>query len=279
MKKNSKHIKENFISYSIITIASVLFLFPFFFMISTSFKNVQQIYEFPPRLIPDPFVLDWYVNLFKGSSIFHIYYFNSVYIAVIVSVAACIFGSLAGYSFAKLHFKFKSALFLLLLSSMMISQEAILVPTYIIMAKLGWVNTHLPLIIPSIFGAGGIFGMFLMRQFYLNIPDDLAHAAKIDGCGPLRTYVMIMLPISQNLLATVFLLTFLANWDDLITPLIYLNDKMLFTLPLAISLLNSTNEDWTYQMAAACLATLPVLVVFLFSQRWLVNSITMSGIK
>jgi len=273
------NLKKNSIIYIIVIPISLIFLFPYFFMITTSFKTVQQVFEIPPRLIPSPFVLDWYHKLFKSASHFPLNYFNSLYISIIVSIGVCFFGSIAGYSFAKINFKFKNVIFLILLSSIMISSEAVLVPSYMIMSKFGWINTHLPLLLPPIFGAGGIFCLFLFRKFYLTTPDDLIFAAKIDGCSQIGIYMRVMLPLSKSLLVTAFLLTFLARWDNLIDPLVYLNDIKLYTLPLAISMLNMLAENWTYQMAAASLATIPVLIVYLFSQEQLVKSIALSGIK
>jgi multiple sugar transport system permease protein len=260
-------------------VVAVLFLFPFVFMVLTSFKAPAQLFEFPPRLIPRPFVFDWYKQLFQTASLFGRYYFNSVYLSTVVAVGVAFFGSLAGFSFAKIDFKFKNLIFLILLSSLMVAKEAVIVPQYIIFSRIGWTNTHLPLLFPPMLGAGGIFALFLCRKFYVAIPDDLLDAAKIDGCTQFGTYRRVILPLSRSILATAFLLTFLSRWDNLLDPLVFLNDIELYTLPLAISMLNSMNTGWAHQMAASTLATIPVLIVFLFAQKQLVRSISLSGLK
>ncbi len=237
------------------------------------------MFAFPPRLIPSPFVLEWYRRLFESASLFQRYYFNSLYLSGVVAAGVAFFGSLAGYSFAKLQFKFKEPIFLLLLSSLMVAQEAVIVPQYVIFSRLGWINTHLPLIFPPMLGAGGIFALFLCRKFYISIPDDLLDAAKIDGCGQFGIYRRVILPLSRSIVATAFLLTFLARWDNLLDALVFLNDIELFTLPLAISMLNTMNAGWTDQMAASSLATIPVLIIFMLAQKQLVKSIALSGLK
>lgn len=258
---------------------AALFLFPFLFMVLTSFKTPAQVFEFPPRLIPSPFVLEWYRRLFESASLFQRYYFNSLYLSGVVAAGVAFFGSLAGYSFAKLQFRFKEPIFLVLLSSLMVAQEAVIVPQYVIFSRLGWINTHLPLIFPPMLGAGGIFALFLCRKFYTSIPDDLLDAAKIDGCGQFGIYRRVILPLSRSIVATAFLLTFLARWDNLLDALVFLNDIELFTLPLAISMLNTMNAGWTDQMAASSLATIPVLIIFMLAQKQLVKSIALSGLK
>ena len=274
------NIRKNYMSYIILIPITVILLFPFYWMVITSFKPMSQIFEFPPQFIPDPVKWSNYVDLFKEQKLFPVYYYNSTYISLLVTVGICMLSSLAGYAFAKIRFKFRDVIFLILLSKMMIPGEALLIPTYIMMSKLKWIDTHLPLIVPSIFGGGGIFGLFLMRQFFLTVPDSIDEAARIDGSSPWNTFIHIMFPLCKNTLFTVAILTFLSNWNSLLEPLIYLNKPRLYTLPIALTMFNDMGvTDWSLKMAASVLAVLPLLIAFFLAQKQFVESIALSGIK
>lgn len=279
MKSNRKGIHK-FFSYLLLTIVTVIVIFPFYWMVVTSLKDSTKVFEFPPQLIPDPVVFSNYVELFKFQPNFPLYYFNSLYIAMLVTVGTGIIASLAGYSFAKIDFPFKGAIFLVLLSSMMIPTEATAIPLFNWMTKLKWINTHLPLIIPPILGSGGIFGVFIMRQYFITIPDDMMEAAKIDGCNPWQTFFKVMLPMAIPALGSLSLITFLNNWNEFFAPLIYLSSDKLFTLPLGLSMFtDQAGTQWNLVMTASVIATIPLLLVFFFAQKQFIESIAFSGIK
>ncbi|TLS52854.1 carbohydrate ABC transporter permease [Paenibacillus antri] len=248
-------------------------------MAITSVKDFSQVFVTPPQWIPNPFKWVNYVELFERYP-YHLYFFNSLYIAVLVTAGTCIVASMAGYAIAKLSFPLKNGIFLLLLSSMMIPNESTAIPLFVWFGNLGVVDTHFPLIVPAILGAGGTFGVFLMRQFFLTIPNELGEAARIDGCSPLRLYWNIMLPLATPAIATLSILTFLGSWNEFFDPLIYLHSSELYTIPLALAMF--TDEGGVkghLMMAASMVATVPILTVFFVAQRHFIEGISMSGVK
>jgi multiple sugar transport system permease protein len=202
---------------------------------------------------------------------------NSFIIALTTTIGTLFFCTLAGYAFAKHDFKYKNAFFIFLLSTMLIPGAVLLVPGFLLMRDFGWLNTFLPLIMPGMTGA---FGIFLARQFIQEIPTDFIDAARIDGASDFRIYWQIIIPLSKPLLATLGILTFLYNWNNFISPLIYIFDESLYTLPLGLSLLQgrfSLIEN--VQMAGAALAIIPVMILFLLFQKQIVRSLSFSGLK
>jgi multiple sugar transport system permease protein len=266
--------------YFVLTTLALIFLIPLIWMISCSFKDVTKIFEFPPRFIPKPFRPENYIELFKVQPQFPLYYWNSIYITVLVTGCTLFVGALAGYAFAQLRFPGRNAIFLVLLSSIMIPPEVTSIPLYQWFGKLKMINTHYPLILPSILGGGGVMGLFLMRQHFLSIPEEITDAARIDGCTPFGAFVKILFPMSTSTLSALCIITFINQWNDFFKPLIYLNSSKLYTLPLALSLLSDgTATDWNLIMVAAVLATVPLLIVFFVAQDKFINSIALSGLK
>jgi multiple sugar transport system permease protein len=191
-----------------------------------------------------------------------------------------LFASLAGYSFGRIPFVGRNAVFLLLLSSMMIPNEVTAIPMFLFMRDIGFINTHLPLIILPIFGTGGIFSVFIMRQFFLGMPRELEEASMIDGCSRFRIYWSIMLPMAKPAIATLTIFTFLASWNDFFDPLIFISARKLMTLPLALSLFtDQAGTEWNYLMSASVMATLPLLIVFFFAQKQFIEGVAMTGLK
>ncbi|WP_240415681.1 carbohydrate ABC transporter permease [Paenibacillus periandrae] len=265
--------------YTVLLVITSFILIPFYWMVSTSLKDFQQALSFPPQWIPSPIHWSNYFDLFAKQP-FHLYVFNSLYIAALVTVGTCLFAALAGYAFAKIAFPWKNATFLILLSSMMIPTEITTIPLFIWLSKIGLVDTHFPLIVPPMLGAGGMFGVFLYRQFFITIPNDLDEAAKIDGCTPWTTFRKIMLPLASPAIATLSILTFLHSWNEFFEPLVYLNSSKLFTIPLALSLFTSdSGTEWHLVMAASVVATLPLLTVFFFAQKKFIEGVAMTGLK
>jgi multiple sugar transport system permease protein len=265
--------------YIILIFISLIILVPFIWMLSTSLKTFSNIFLFPPQWIPSPIAWENYVTLFQKSP-FHLYMFNSFYIAVIVTIGACLFSSLAGYAFAKIKFPFRNTIFLILLSSMMIPTESTAIPLFIWFSKIGFIDTHLPLIFPPMLGAAGMFGVFLFRQFYIALPNELDEAAKIDGCNPWMTYWLIILPISTPTFATLSIFTVLNTWNEFFEPLIYLNSSKLYTIPLALSLFTTeSGTEWHLIMSASVIASLPLLIIFFLAQRKIIEGIAITGLK
>ncbi|KRE71443.1 carbohydrate ABC transporter permease [Paenibacillus sp. Soil750] len=280
MSNKSIRMLGNVLTYVFLTIVSAVILMPFVWMLTTSLKDQTKIFSFPPQWIPSPIVWSNYSQVFTTQPLFITHYANSLYIAIVVTVGTCIFGALAGFAFAKIHFPFKNVCFLILLSGMMIPNEVTIIPNFIWFSKLGLVNNHFPLIIPPMLGAGGIFGVFLLRQFYITIPKDLDEAAEIDGSTPWQTFWRIMVPMATPAFATLSIFTFLHSWEDFLDPLIYISSSKLFTLPIAMKLFTDTaGTDWHLLMAASVMATVPLLLVFFFAQKKFIDGIATTGLK
>jgi multiple sugar transport system permease protein len=262
--------------YVFVTFLGVVMVLPFYYMVVTSFKTLEDVSSVPISLTITQPTLYPYKSLLQGLA-YGKFMLNSLIIAVTTTVGTLFFCSLSGYAFAKHNFPYKNALFLFLLSTMLIPGTVLLVPGFLLMRDFGWLNTFLPLIVPGLTGA---FGIFLARQFIQEIPDDLIDAAKIDGYSDFGIYWHIILPLSKPLMATLGILTFLYNWNNFITPLIYIFDESKFTLPLGLSLLQGRYVKMeNIQMAGAALAIVPVLVLFFIFQKQIVKSLSTSGLK
>lgn len=264
--------------YVALTVGAFLMVVPFLWMVSTSFKTLDQVFAFPPQWIPDPFVLENYVRAMTISP-FHLYFLNTAYIAVLVTLGQLLTCSLAGYTFARLRFPGRDAIFLAYIGTLMIPGQVTMVPVFIVMRTLGLLNNHAAVIVPFL---ASPFGTFLFRQFYLTMPAELEDAAKIDGSGYFGIFRRIFLPLSKPALATVGVFTFLGSWNDFLWPLIMLQDKPLMTIPVGlaefrIEMFNLA--QWHYMMAGAVISIIPVLVLFVLAQRLFVQGIALSGIK
>ena len=259
---------------------SLPFVFPFLWMISSSFKTASEIFTFPPTLIPEIWHWRNFIEIFTYQP-FARQYFNSLYIAVVVTLATLFISSLAGYAFARIKFPLRNLLFLLLLSALMMPAEVTIIPNFFLMTMLGLVNTHLPLIILPVLGANGVIATFLMRQYFLGIPSEIEDAAMIDGLGRFGIFWRITLPIARPALSAVAILTFLYSWNLFLEPLVFINDIKLFTLPLALNNFTDTYglPIWHLQLAATTLSVIPILIVYIFAQRQVVESFAMSGVK
>ena len=275
-------IKKNFWKigwYLILSIVCLMMVFPFIWLLSSAFKYERNIFVIPPQLIPNPVTLENFVGVFRDTK-FVKWLLNSTYIALIVVVCGSLVSSMAGFAYSKLRFRGRSVLFLLPLCGLMIPNEVILIPMFKMWTWLGAINTHIPLILPNIVGVGGMFGVFLFRQFYMSIPSELCEAATIDGCSPLRVYTQIMLPNSQSPLVCLAIFNFSAVWNDYLNPLIFLNDSDKYTVALGLSLFTDmTGIQWGQLMAACLMATLPILIMFFIAQDKFIESVALSGMK
>ena len=249
---------------------------PFVWMISTSFNTDQAIFTRVPQWIPKHPTIEQYTKLF--SSINFLQHFkNSAIIAVSITFVSLFFNSLAGYAFAKYRFPGKEKLFTLLLATMMIPGQVTMMPVFLILKNLGLLNTYLGLIIPA---AGGVFGVFLMRQFMLSIPNELIESARMDGCSEFRIYWQIILPLSKPVLATLGIFTFMGTWNDFLWPLIVMIREEMYTLPVALANLNGQHStEYALLMAGAVIVIAPVVLIFLLAQKYVIQGIATSGLK
>ncbi|MBI9048927.1 MAG: carbohydrate ABC transporter permease [Anaerolineaceae bacterium] len=265
-------------AYFILIPASLLTLLPFIWMILGSFKTGAEMRQIPPTIFPQEFTLANYQKVLSDADLpILLFYKNSLIIALANVVQVLFTSSLFGYIFAKFEFKFKSVVFWFILATMMIPQQMTMIPGYLILAKLGLINNLLALIIPAAIDA---FGIFLFKQFATSIPNELLDAARVDGAGEFRIFRQIVLPQFGPALATFGMLTFMFNWNAYLWPLIILTEQKVRTLPIILTWFQNrmvSNDHIT--MAASVLIILPVLIVFLFAQRWIVEGITLTGSK
>ena len=265
-------------AYFILVPLSLVALLPFVWMILSSFKTLAEVRQIPPTFFPQEFTLENYERVLNDPDLpLATFYRNSAIIALANVVQVLFTSSLFGFIFAKYEFKGKKFLFWFILSLMMIPHQMTMIPGYLVLAKLGLINNLLGLIIPAAIDA---FGIFLFRQFALSIPDELIDAARVDGAGEFSIYFRIVLPQLGPALATFGMLTFMFNWNSYLWPLIVLTEKNVRTLPIILTWFSNQMVDKTnLTMAASVLVILPVLLVFLLVQRWIVQGITLSGLK
>jgi len=260
---------------------AVLMLAPLLWMVSCSFKLEQRVFQFPPQLIPDPFRPANYVEALTYKP-FHIYFRNTVFLVVMNELAILLASSFCAYGFARIRFPGREFWFGLVLATMMVPYVVMMVPQFVIFSRLHWIDTFLPLIVPYFFGGGG-FNIFLLRQFFRTIPEELADAARIDGCSEFGIYWRIMLPLAKPALITVAIFTFFGTWNDFMAPLLYLNSPGKFTLAIGLatfrSALQTGRTRWDLLMAFSTAMTLPVVVVFFLAQRYFVQGVVLTGLK
>ena len=265
------------IAYFLITLTALTMIFPFYWMMATSLKSEDRVFQFPPEWIPNPVLWSNYTYIFTELP-FNQYVLNSLKISLLWTLGVVLSSSLAAYAFARVKFWGRNVLFMVTLAALMIPGQITMIPLYVIMSRIGWVDTQYPLIVPAFFGSA--FGIFLMRQFFLTIPTELNDAAKIDGCSHFGIYWRILMPLAKPVIATLSLLSFMGSWNDLLGPVIYLYDDTLFTLPLALTRFNGMyNTAWAYMMAGATVSLLPILLIFLFTQQYFVRGVVLSGLK
>lgn len=265
--------------YFFLIVLGSLFILPFLWMVSTSFKLTGQAYRFPPELIPQPFTLENYGVLWGGAVPFERFYANTITIVLLVEIGTLLSCTLVAYSFARLKWWGRDIWFVILLATMMLPFHVVMIPVYVIFRALGWLDTLLPLIVPAYFG--NPFYIFLLRQFFLGLPRDLEDAARVDGASSFRILWQIFVPLSKPVLLTVAMFTFVGSWNDFLGPLLYLSsiDKMTISVGLAMFQGRHGAANWPTMMAAATLATLPILIMFLLFQQYFVKGIVLTGMK
>ncbi len=274
--KKKQQRTANLLIYIFLIAGSFIMIVPFVWMIATSFKPLDEINTYPPSFFIRKPTIAAYLELFRIIPMGR-YFLNSLFATTAITVANIFFCSLAGYAFAKHRFFGRDKLFLLLVGSMMIPWQVNLIPSFVIVKKFGWLNSFYGLIIP---GMAGAFGIFLMRQFIMNIPDDLIDAAKIDGCTEFTIYRRVILPLIQPALASLAIFTFMAQWNNFVWPLVIIYSSKMRTIPLALSVLNGQfGTNFAMVMAGAVVATAPVLIVFIAFQKYFIKGIALTGLK
>lgn len=264
---------------AILAVGAVIMAAPLLWMVSTSLKTKEGVYALPPEWIPDPFMWDTYVRLFDDTYVLSGIR-NSLIVSVSVTVVGTVFSALAAFALAKLRLPGKNAIFLMLLSGMMVPFPTLMIPQFVMFSKIGWVDTLLPLIVPVILG--NVIMIFFLRQYLHNVPDSLVEAAKIDGASYLKIFWTIIVPLIRPAIAAQFILWFMFVWNDYLAPIIYLNTPEIQTLQVVIANMNvqyATQRDYPLIMGASVVSVLPILIVFLVFQRQIIESIALTGSK
>jgi len=256
---------------------ALLMLFPFLWMLLTAFKDMRQSLQVPPRWLPNPWVWENFPESLTALP-FGRAYFNSAYIVAVVVVATLLTGSMAAYAFARIDFPGSRPLFILFLATMMVPRQVTIIPLYVIMAQIGWIDSHLAIIVPS--ALLNAFAVFLLRQFVKAIPIELEEAAVLDGASRWTIYWTIILPLLKPGLAALAVLTFLDTWNNFFTPLIFLNSPQQFTVPLLLNQFRSQfSIDYGHLMAGSAIAIVPVRVVYILGQRAIIESVAAAGLS
>ncbi|ANA80663.1 carbohydrate ABC transporter permease [Paenibacillus glucanolyticus] len=262
--------------YLLLIVGSVFMVFPFIWMLSTSLKTVGAISQMPPQLIPNPMNWDNYVTIWNKID-FGRYTMNSFFIVSIEMVGSLVSSAFVAFGLAMFTFRLRGLIYMIMLATLMIPSQVTMIPTYFIWKEFGALNSYYPLIVPSFLG--GAFGIFLMHQFIKSLPKELYESATIDGCSPPGIFFKIYLPLCKPALAALGVFTFMGAWNNTLGPLIYLQDKELYTLPLGLLYLKSENVNQALLMAGAVITTLPVVMVYLFAQKQFVQGIASTGMK
>jgi multiple sugar transport system permease protein len=274
----TRKFKQSIKSWAITLIliaGSIVLLLPLWWMVSTSLKSPAEISQYPPTFIPNEFHFENYVDAWKTAP-FTRWAMNTLFIAVVGTIGAVLVNSLVAYAFAKIRFKGRNALFVIVLSTMLIPGFVTMVPQYILFSKLGWVNTYLPLIVPAFLGSA--FFIFLLRQFMMTIPNSLIEAAILDGANHLQIWWHIMVPLTKPALMTVAIFNFTGAWNDLLGPLLYINDERLYTLQIGLQTFKGTVQtQWHYLMAMSVMVLLPIVLIFFLFQRYFIEGSNISS--
>ncbi|MFS0690654.1 carbohydrate ABC transporter permease [Sporosarcina sp. 179-K 8C2 HS] len=263
------------INFILLAAGSLLILSPIWWMISTSLKSMAEVMTYPPTFYPHEWNWDNYIKTWKAAP-FDTYAINTITITLLVVMGSVLVNSFIAYGFAKVPFKGRNILFAIVLSTMMIPGFVTLIPQYVLFSKLQWINTYYPLVVPAFFGSA--FFIFLLRQFYMTIPNELIEAAKMEGASHFRIWWTIGLPLTKPALATVAIFSFNGAWNDFLGPLLYLNDENLYTLQLGLQVFKGEmNTQWNYLMAGSLLVLLPVIILFFFFQKYFIQGINLQS--
>lgn len=266
----------DYATYLVLGLGAVVMLLPFAWMLSTSVKTGESTFVMPPQLIPLAPTFENYRDIFAAVPMDR-FLINSIFVSVVSTALMVLNCAMAGYAFARIRFPGREIIFYAYLATLMIPQQVTLVPLFIIMTWLDWGNSYQALILPSSFGA---FGTFLLRQFYLRLPREVEEAAFMDGAGYIRIFFTIGLQLARPALATLAVFAFMASWNSFLWPLIITSDQTMMTLPVGLSFLNGRyTTDWNVLMAGAVIGTLPIIAVYVFAQKYIIQGLATTGLK
>lgn len=263
-------------SYILAILLSILFLFPIVWVILSSFKNGSELFRYPPTLLPSSPTIQNYIDAFAEGN-FSLFFGNSAVVAVLSTILCVVINTMAGYAFAKYRFPGRNIIFFIFISTLMMPMEVLMVPIFQIIQKLGMYNTFAGLIIPP---AATPTGVFIMRQFFLSIPDELMEASRIDGASETSIFLRIMIPLAKPAMTVLVIFSVMWRWNDYLWPLIVIRDTDLYTVQLALQSFSGENTiDWEYLLAMSVITMIPVLIIFLIFQKQFIQGISTSGLK
>lgn len=271
-------VVSTLLKYALLLFFGGFFVLPWVWMISTSLKNPDELAVYPIIWIPDPVRWDNYLEAFRRAE-FSRFLGNTMLVAFPSVLGALASNALVAYGFARIRWPGRDLLFGLLLATLILPGFVTFIPLYLIFKQLNWINSYLPLVVPTFFG--NPFFVFLLRQFFMSLPEELADAARVDGASEMRIFLQIILPLSRPALAVVALFQFIGSWNDYFGPLIYINDKALYTISLGIANMRASYgfSNFAWIMAATCMSVLPIILLFFFAQRTFIEGIALSGLK
>ncbi|WP_350353201.1 carbohydrate ABC transporter permease [Microbacterium sp. A8/3-1] len=279
-QRRAGHVLRRVILIVALSVLAIPFVVPTVWMIASSLKPLNEIFQSPPTIFTDSPTLAAYAEAFTFQP-FARQYFNSVYIAVVVTLVTMLVASLAGYAFARIPFRGRNVLFFVVLIGLLVPSEVTIVPLFQMFTQAGLVNTHWPLILVTALAAPCVLATFVMRQFFIALPGELEEAARLDGLGRVGIWWRISMPLAKPALSAVAILTFLASWNLYLEPTVYLTSPELFTLPQALTRYADAygGEMWNTQLAAATMTVVPMLIVFIIAQKQFVEGLAHSGLK
>ncbi len=271
------------IRYVVLIAVTAVMLLPFLWMVVTSLKKPDALVQFPPQLIPHSPQFSNYATIFRELPI-GTFFINSIKISVLGTIGELASASLAAFAFARMQFRGKQVIFALLLSTMMIPFQVTMIPVYLIINWLGWLDNQASLIVPHFFGgafASGAFGVFLLRQFFESVPKELEDAARIDGASRFRFFIRILLPLSKPALAVLALFVFMGIWNDLLTPVLFLSSEEKMPLTFGLAVLSTVEHNFRYDllMAGTLIAIVPIILCYTFAQRYVTQAFLRTGVK
>lgn len=277
LTKRRPHRKKSYwLLLAVMTVGAIIMFFPTVWMLLCSFKTQGELYQMPPTFLPENFNLNNFTNVFKQMP-FGQYYFNSLWTSLLNTVVGVLSSALVGYVFAKYQFPGREAIFLVVLACMMIPYETLMPTVYKLMVAVKWTDSYLVLTVPYFCN---IFGIFLMRQFFLDLPNDYLEAAEIDGCGQLRTWWSVAMPMAKSTTSTLVIFLFMASYNSFLWPLISTDSRKYFTLPVGIqSMIWDRGSQYAMLMAASTMVIVPVCILFAIMQKQFIEGMTAGGIK
>lgn len=264
--------------YLFLSLVALSMLYPFFAMINLSFVPNGEIFNQGGKLFYSPLTLNNYISVFDKIPMWK-YFINSLFVALITTLGQVIFASFAGYAFARLKFKWRDGIFLIVLITMLIPPQVNIIPLFFLMRQLHWINTYQALIVPGLFGG---FGIFMMRQYFLGLPKDLEESSRIDGCNIFQTFVKIAFPLALPAVVTLAIFTFVSSWNSFMWPLIVTNTEGMRTLPVGLAIFKGSFREltlWGDLLACSVICTLPVFGLFLLGRKYFINDIMQGGVK